>query len=60
MAQHAEVNEYTTMTRLLDGAKFLKGHVDTWFKHQNGFGESSHLFQAAEHGGSELSNDKGP
>jgi hypothetical protein len=66
MAQHAEVNEYTTMMRLLDGAKFLKGHVDTWFKHQNGFGESSHLFRAAlplfggiyraEHGGFELSN----
>jgi DNA repair exonuclease SbcCD ATPase subunit len=47
MAQHAEVNEYTTMMRLLGGAKFLKGHVDTWFKHQSGFGESSDLFQVA-------------
>ena len=66
MAQHAEVNEYTTMMRLLDGAKYLKGHVDSWFKQKNGFGESSYLLREAvklcggiyraEHGGFELSN----
>jgi hypothetical protein len=66
MAQHADDNDYTKMKKLLDGAKFLKGHVDTWFKNQNGHGEASHLFRAAvplfggiyraEHGGLELSN----
>jgi hypothetical protein len=47
MAKHAEVNEYTTMMRLLlDGEKFLKDHVDTRFKHQHGSGESSSILNS--------------